>query len=308
MKRKFTKPSLWLAGAAIVLMGVIALSRSEAQQANDIRRDEIAPQSAGSPLDDLFASPAMSELPVLQDSLVPLNPQVVESVDGPPFQQSRVDRTDGERPHDPLNSLLDNARRGGRPPQGPNNPAMANARRLQEQIRRATESLRNAEADEQKANATVYLTDLLKEYFDDDLSRREKEVAQIEERVKNLRAQLDRRRQKKQEIIDLQIKVAVNEADGLGFFGRPNGPMPGAQDLLDLAVPGPFEERVANPFGGPVNPPPGVQQNQNFNQPGPGRPQPQPPRGGGRREPRGPQGPPPGDNPQPQAAQLMIPR
>ena len=43
----------------------------------------------------------------------------------------------------------------------------------------------------------------------------------LEERLGKLRAQLKRRRAKRQEIIDLQIQVAVNEADGLGFLSRP---------------------------------------------------------------------------------------
>ena len=41
--------------------------------------------------------------------------------------------------------------------------------------------------------------------------------------MQKLRAQLDRRREKKQEIIELQLKLAVNEADGLGFFGEGAG-------------------------------------------------------------------------------------
>ena len=38
---------------------------------------------------------------------------------------------------------------------------------------------------------------------------------------KSSASQLDRRREKKSEIIDLQAKVAINEADGLGFYGQP---------------------------------------------------------------------------------------
>ena len=48
--------------------------------------------------------------------------------------------------------------------------------------------------------------------------QREQELKQIEERLTKLRELLDRRRTKKQEIIDLQTKVALNEADGLGFY------------------------------------------------------------------------------------------
>jgi hypothetical protein len=45
----------------------------------------------------------------------------------------------------------------------------------------------------------------------------------IAARLQKLQAQLDRRREKKQEIIDLQVKLAVNEAEGLGFFSQSSG-------------------------------------------------------------------------------------
>lgn len=88
-------------------------------------------------------------------------------------------------------------------------------------IRQASDSLRNAANDDSKAAAKKQLFDLLNEYFDKDLLRREEDLQQIEARVKTLREQLAKRRQKKDEIIELQIRVAENEADGLGFFSRP---------------------------------------------------------------------------------------
>jgi hypothetical protein len=97
------------------------------------------------------------------------------------------------------------------------------SRRWKVQISEATAALHAAKNDQQKTELTKRLSDLLNEYFERDLQHREAELAPLEERVRNLRAQLDRRREKKQEIIDLQIKVAVNEADGLGFFSPPAG-------------------------------------------------------------------------------------
>ncbi len=47
-------------------------------------------------------------------------------------------------------------------------------------------------------------------------------MADIEARLDKLRSQLDRRREKKQDIVDLQVKVAINAAEGLGFPGQPN--------------------------------------------------------------------------------------
>jgi hypothetical protein len=100
-------------------------------------------------------------------------------------------------------------------------PAEANMRRIQNQIRQSAAAIRNAPDEQAKARETKLLSDLLNEFFEVDARRRETELAQIEERVRKLREQLDRRREKKQEIIDLQLKVALNEADGLGFFNQP---------------------------------------------------------------------------------------
>lgn len=92
-------------------------------------------------------------------------------------------------------------------------------------IRQAAEAVRDAQGSEAKADAQAKLSDYLAKYFDDDMIRREKELKQIEQRVAKLRELLDRRRNSKQEIIDLQAKVALNEAEGLGFYeGGQNAP------------------------------------------------------------------------------------
>jgi hypothetical protein len=90
-------------------------------------------------------------------------------------------------------------------------------------IRAAAEAVRDAKDDDAKTAAQKKLTDLLSKYYDDDMVQRQKELKQIEERLAKLRELLNRRRTKKQEIIELQTKVALNEAEGLGFYdgGRP---------------------------------------------------------------------------------------
>ncbi|MFO0789860.1 MAG: hypothetical protein U0805_10405 [Pirellulales bacterium] len=100
----------------------------------------------------------------------------------------------------------------------------------------AAAELRDATTDEAKSAARKKLTALLNKTFDEDMKGRETELKKVEERVKKLRAQYQKRIDKKQEIVDLQLKVLENEADGLGFF---NTPVPG---------PSPFG---ANPFGFP---------------------------------------------------------
>jgi hypothetical protein len=85
-------------------------------------------------------------------------------------------------------------------------------------IRSAADAVLDAKSEEDKGAVQKKLADLLSKYFDDDMSEREKELGKIEERLTKLRELLDRRRTKKQEILDLQAKVALNEAEGLGFY------------------------------------------------------------------------------------------
>jgi hypothetical protein len=92
------------------------------------------------------------------------------------------------------------------------------------EIAAAAGKVRDAENESDKAEATKKLTEVVEKSFEDDLKRREQELAAITERVERLQAQLDRRRGKKQEIVDLQVKVAINDADGLGFYSQPVPP------------------------------------------------------------------------------------
>jgi hypothetical protein len=85
-------------------------------------------------------------------------------------------------------------------------------------IRKAAEAVRDAKGEDAKSAAQKKLGDLLSKSYDEDMAQRERELKQIEERLTKLRELLSRRRSKKQEIIDLQTKVALNEADGLGFY------------------------------------------------------------------------------------------
>lgn len=104
-------------------------------------------------------------------------------------------------------------------PFGGNAPATVIRARVNQAsaIRKAAEAVHAAKGEEAKSDAQKQLTKLLNEAYDMDMGEREKELKQIEERLTKLRELLDRRRAKKQDIIDLQVKVALNEAEGLGF-------------------------------------------------------------------------------------------
>jgi len=95
---------------------------------------------------------------------------------------------------------------------------------LRDQIRNATRQLRQAKDGESRAEVIDHIELLLQQFFDRDMDRRQVELTKIENRLEKLRAQLARRREKKQEIVDLQLKVVLNEADGLGFYGQPRDP------------------------------------------------------------------------------------
>ena len=91
---------------------------------------------------------------------------------------------------------------------------------LEAKIREVAARVHDAKDDAARQAATIELTSLLDKYFEEDMQSRAKELEDIQKRLANLQAQLDHRRAKKQEIIDLQTKVALNEADGLGFYSE----------------------------------------------------------------------------------------
>jgi hypothetical protein len=88
-------------------------------------------------------------------------------------------------------------------------------------LSQAAEKVRDAKDEASKAEATAELTRLVEKHFEEDMQIREKELESIAARVEKLKAQLARRREKKQDIVDLQVKVVINDADGLGFTSRP---------------------------------------------------------------------------------------
>jgi hypothetical protein len=89
-------------------------------------------------------------------------------------------------------------------------------------LEQAVDSLKSAKNDADKTNATSEISKLLEKRFKRDLERREKQIAEIEARVKKLQEQIEKRKKAKDDIISLQVKTIVNEAEGLGFPGTFN--------------------------------------------------------------------------------------
>jgi len=96
-------------------------------------------------------------------------------------------------------------------PAGGQQPAGSEIGQLMNELRDADEA--------KKAELSKKLETAIDTYFDEDMKGREAELARLEERLAKLRNQLERRRRAKDEIIKLQLKVMLNEADGLGFTG-----------------------------------------------------------------------------------------
>ncbi len=106
------------------------------------------------------------------------------------------------------------------------------------------------EAARTKAGATIK-QQVLKQ-FDQDLNQRERELATVEERVKSLREQLEKRKSAKDDIVNLRIKTILNHAAGLGFPGD-TGPAESAFSFTDPDAQRTFgNRRGARPAANPT--------------------------------------------------------
>jgi hypothetical protein len=81
--------------------------------------------------------------------------------------------------------------------------------------------LREAGDDNKKAYLTAKLKEAVEASFEQDMKDREAELSKVEARLNKLRTQLERRKKAKSEIVQLEVKVLVNEAEGLGFSTVP---------------------------------------------------------------------------------------
>ena len=92
-------------------------------------------------------------------------------------------------------------------------------------LQKAKQNLKDARDEGARQAATDVIKKHLIKQFEQDLSQREKELQSVEERLKTLRQQLEKRKLAKDEIVSLRLKTIVNDAEGLGF--------PGGDDSLE---------------------------------------------------------------------------
>ncbi|MDF1742123.1 MAG: hypothetical protein P1V19_00420 [Gimesia sp.] len=78
--------------------------------------------------------------------------------------------------------------------------------------------LQSAKSEEDQKKATTELRKALSEYFDVDMKARQQEIDTINAGLKKMEGGLKKRSDAKDDIVDLQLQIIVNEAEGLGFF------------------------------------------------------------------------------------------
>ena len=93
--------------------------------------------------------------------------------------------------------------------------------RTEAKVYEAYQALRKAESEDEKTAAREQLQQALSDYFDADMKRRQQELEEVKEGLAELASHLEERAEAKEEIVDLHVKLYVNEAEGLGFFPAP---------------------------------------------------------------------------------------
>lgn len=101
----------------------------------------------------------------------------------------------------------------------PVNQPKTNAANLQKTL----ETLKQAKDEEARKKSLETLSSVVSQLFDEDLKRRESEVGDIRNRAAKLKTLIDKRKESKDRIVDLQLKIQLNEVEGLGFTVKPNG-------------------------------------------------------------------------------------
>jgi hypothetical protein len=89
------------------------------------------------------------------------------------------------------------------------------------EIQKGVKKYQAAKTDANKEKAKIVMSAALSSYFDADMKNREKDIVNIEKRIKKLRALLEKRRAAKAKLVDLQLNVLINKAEGLGFYSQP---------------------------------------------------------------------------------------
>jgi len=92
---------------------------------------------------------------------------------------------------------------------------------MKKMIQQIPTLLATAKTEDEKQVMKSDLRKNLLDYFEKELDERESKLKPLEDRVKKLRGQIDKRRAAKEEVVDLQLQLIMNQAEGLGYFSEP---------------------------------------------------------------------------------------
>lgn len=122
-----------------------------------------------------------------------------------------------------------------------------------EAFQNAMQALKSAKDEAEKKKASETVREHLVKQLDRDLVQREQELAEVEERIKQLKQQLAKRKASKDDIVTLRLKTIINNAEGLGFPGddlsQDTSSLPGSSDRGPGMIPGGFNFFRTNPEG-----------------------------------------------------------
>ena len=107
----------------------------------------------------------------------------------------------------------------------------------QKKLQDAIQQLSNGKDEDSRKAAADTVQQQLTTQFEADLKQREKELAEVEQRIKSLREQLDKRKAARADIINLRLQTLVNKANGLGFPDANSGTSGGNRYNHDYVLP-----------------------------------------------------------------------
>jgi hypothetical protein len=88
---------------------------------------------------------------------------------------------------------------------------------FQSQAAELVRKLANAKDEDEKSRIREKLTEVLNQSFDEHMKQQQKELDQLEEQIRSLRALMKKRVSKKNEIVERRIEQLIQDADGLGW-------------------------------------------------------------------------------------------
>ncbi len=101
--------------------------------------------------------------------------------------------------------------------------ALQQRAQLQQAIANSWQLLEQADEEAAEQHAKDLLRDALSKYFDFDLEQREQGLQLARKEIEKLDKKLQKRKSLTDSMVELQMKIELNQSNGLGFFGPSKG-------------------------------------------------------------------------------------